>query len=323
VPRDTTIPTEGAVPRILGRGRFLELIDEGGWEYVRRYAASGVVVIVATTDAGQLVLVGQHRVPVHRTAIELPAGLIGDVAANATESVERAAARELEEETGFQARHWRFLAAGPSSVGLSTEIVTFFRATGLSRIGPGGGDDSEDITVHLVPLDGVAAFLGEKSGGGALIDPKVYAALHFLTAEKNTVTPGRLPTGLPFKVILDQPQGPLPFVPRADTDGGIVWEYTVDSGHHNPYDVLHGGVVMALLDSAMGHAVAAEVHGRGRFNAAAQMNVNFLAPVRAGVVRARARVVKVGKRLAVVEASAETADGTRVAIATATHSLLP
>jgi uncharacterized protein (TIGR00369 family) len=137
------------------------------------------------------------------------------------------------------------------------------------------------------------------------------------------VSSGHRPTALPFKLILDQPQGPLPFIPRADTDGGVVWEYTVNSEHYNPYGVLHGGVVMALLDSAMGHAVAAEIHGQGRFNAAAQMSVNFLAPVRNGVLRARARVVKVGRRLAVVEASAEAADGTPVAIATATHSLLP
>jgi ADP-ribose pyrophosphatase len=186
VPVDSSGKPEPAEPRILGRGRFLELIDEGGWEYVRRYAASGVVVIVATTDARQLVLVAQHRVPVHRTAIELPAGLIGDLKGNVAESVEHAAARELEEETGFRALHWRFLAAGPSSVGLSTEIVTFFRATGLSRVGPGGGDDTEDITVHLIPIDAVSTFLAEQATAGALIDPKVYAALHFLTVENRS-----------------------------------------------------------------------------------------------------------------------------------------
>ncbi|MES1165375.1 MAG: PaaI family thioesterase [Verrucomicrobiota bacterium] len=132
-------------------------------------------------------------------------------------------------------------------------------------------------------------------------------------------------TSAPFNLVLDQPQGPLPFVPRADPDldGGVVWEYVVDSAHFNPYASLHGGVVMALMDSAMGHIVAAEVHPHGRFNAAAQMNVNFLAPVRSGVLRARARILKLGKRLAVVEAWVVLGDGTRVATATATHSLLP
>jgi uncharacterized protein (TIGR00369 family) len=133
----------------------------------------------------------------------------------------------------------------------------------------------------------------------------------------------KLPPPTPFDLILDQPQGPLPFVPRADADGGVIWEYVVDPAHYNPYGVLHGGVVMALMDSAMGHVVAAAVHDQRRFNAAAQMSVSFLAPVRTGVLRARAQVVKRGARLAVVEARASADDGTLVAIATATHALLP
>ena len=137
------------------------------------------------------------------------------------------------------------------------------------------------------------------------------------------MTSGKLPPPTPFAMVLDQSQGPLAFVPRATEGGGVVWEYQVDRAHFNPYGALHGGVVMALLDSAMGHAVAREVHGAGRFNAAAQMNINFLAPVHEGLLRAEARILKVGKRLAVVEARAHGSDGTLVAIATATHSLLP
>jgi uncharacterized protein (TIGR00369 family) len=128
---------------------------------------------------------------------------------------------------------------------------------------------------------------------------------------------------LPFNMVLDEPQGPLRFVPRATAAGGVVWEYEVDPLHYNPFGVLHGGVVLALLDSAMGQAVATAVHRAGRFNAAAQMNINFLAPVRSGLLRAEARVVKIGKRLAVVEATATDGEGTLVAVATSTHSLLP
>ena len=134
---------------------------------------------------------------------------------------------------------------------------------------------------------------------------------------------GKLPPPTPFALVLDQPQGPLPFIPRARDGGGVTWEYHVDARHNNPYGVLHGGVVMALLDSAMGEAVASAVHGAGRFNAAAQMSVSFLLPVKDGVLRAEARVLKVGRRLAVVEARAVDEDGALVAIATASHSLLP
>jgi uncharacterized protein (TIGR00369 family) len=119
------------------------------------------------------------------------------------------------------------------------------------------------------------------------------------------------------------PLGALGFVPRTVGGGKAVWEYTVDPAHYNTNGVLHGGVLMALLDTAMGHAVADLVAPAGRFNAAAQFNIHFFVPIKSGLVRARAEVKKLGKRLAVVEAEA-TDDGGRVlGLATATHSLLP
>jgi ADP-ribose pyrophosphatase len=169
--------------RVLARGKFLELIDEGGWEYVRRHGVSGVVLIVATTDQRELVLVEQNRVPVHSRTVELPAGLVGDLPGQAHEPLETAATRELEEETGFTASHWSYLTAGPAAVGSSTEVVSFFRATGLRRVGPGGGDHTEDITVHVVPVAEVPAFLAAKVAAGALVDPKVYTPLYFVMTD--------------------------------------------------------------------------------------------------------------------------------------------
>jgi uncharacterized protein (TIGR00369 family) len=125
----------------------------------------------------------------------------------------------------------------------------------------------------------------------------------------------RFPPGVPL--------GVLGFVPRTAGNGEATWEYTVDPAHFNTNGVLHGGVIMALLDTAMGHAVAALVEPAGRFNAAAQLNINFLSPVRGGLVRARATIKKMGKRLAIVESEATDESGRLLALATATHSLLP
>ena len=119
------------------------------------------------------------------------------------------------------------------------------------------------------------------------------------------------------------PLGPLGFVPRSAGGGKATWEYTVDPEHYNTNGVLHGGILMALLDTAMGHAVAALVAPAGRFNAAAQFNINFFVPIKSGLVRANAEVKKLGKRLAVVEAEATDETGRVLGIATATHSLLP
>ena len=88
--------------------------------------------------------------------------------------------RELEEETGYRASRIDFIMAGPSSAGMSNEQVAFVRARGLHRVGPGGGDSTEEIVVHLVPRIGVAAWLAERSAAGYSIDPKLYAGLYFL-----------------------------------------------------------------------------------------------------------------------------------------------
>ena len=180
-------PLDKATPRAhrstmtetLYSGRFIEAVRVGHWEYVRRKNARGVVIIVAVTPADELILVEQPRIPVGTTVIELPAGLAGDIAGAEEEALEVAAGRELEEETGWRAERMVELTAGPVSAGLTSEVVTFFRAEGLTRIGDGGGDATEQIEVHLVPLAEVPRFLADRAAAGAMIDPKVYAALYF------------------------------------------------------------------------------------------------------------------------------------------------
>jgi ADP-ribose pyrophosphatase len=160
-------------------GRYLSLLEREGWEFASRCNASGVVVIVAVTEASEIVLVEQFRKPVKAQVIELPAGLVGDLA-DPDESVVDAARRELLEETGYAATAMKTLMACPSSAGISDEVITFILATGLERIGPGGGDASEDIEVFAVPLEGVDEWLDQRLAAGNQMDPKIYAALYWL-----------------------------------------------------------------------------------------------------------------------------------------------
>ena len=162
----------------LARGRFIRLVRRDRWEWAERVNATGVVVIVALTPQGRVVLVEQERIPVGGPVLELPAGLAGDV--HEDEALAVAAARELEEETGWRAGRLERLTQGPVSAGMSSEVLTFFLAHDLERIGEGGGDEGESIVVHEIPLGEVEGWLEARARGGVMADPKVYAGLYFL-----------------------------------------------------------------------------------------------------------------------------------------------
>ena len=164
--------------------KFLAFIKERHWEYVDRVNATGAALIAAVTPEQKILLVEQYRIPVHARTIELPAGIIGDEPGSGNESHAEAARRELIEETGYAATHMEAMTCGPACSGITTERVTLFRATGLQRVGAGGGVAHEDITVHEVPLAGIDAWLEARAQSGVLIDPKVYTGLYFIRSKQ-------------------------------------------------------------------------------------------------------------------------------------------
>jgi len=163
--------------QVIHDGKFLRYCKRGSWEYVERANVSGIVVIVPVTDAGELVLVEQWRPPVLAHTVELPAGLAGDTAEFAGESMLTAARRELLEETGYAAETLQLVGHGAPSAGLSDEVVTLVYAAGLRQVGEGGGDEHEDITVHRVPLPDVPAWMQAQAAAGKAVDLKIYAGL--------------------------------------------------------------------------------------------------------------------------------------------------
>ncbi|MCV7229458.1 NUDIX domain-containing protein [Mycolicibacterium komossense] len=109
----------------------------------------GAVAIVALDDDGNVVLVYQYRHPLGRRLWELPAGLL-DIDGEAPHLT---AARELEEEVGLSAQHWRVLADLDSTPGFSDESVRVYLATGLTDIGrPESHDEEADMTTRRFPL---------------------------------------------------------------------------------------------------------------------------------------------------------------------------
>ena len=169
----------------LCNGRWLRLVRRGRWEYAERTNPGGGVMIVAVTPEDRVLFVEQWREALGRRAIEMPAGLVGDDAGRADESVIAAAARELAEETGYRAGRIEVLTAGPSSAGMSNEIITIVRAFDLRREHAGGGDASEDIRVHEIPRAEAARWLLAKAREGFAVDPKTFAGLYFLEHAPN------------------------------------------------------------------------------------------------------------------------------------------
>ena len=172
----TPIEDDAALPaETMWAGRFIKAIKQGRWEYVARQAGIEAAVIVAIDAQDRVVLVEQFRVPLGRRCLELPAGLVGDEEAG--EAVEVAAARELEEETGYRAARIEPLGFFHASPGMVTEGFTLVRAHDVERVGDGGGAGDEDIAVHLVPRRDIAAFVAAKRAAGVAVDVKMLLLL--------------------------------------------------------------------------------------------------------------------------------------------------
>ena len=165
---------QSGVPEIVWQGQFITVRKWGTWEYVGRARSIHAAVILAIID-GDVLLVEQYRVPLGGPCLELPAGLVGDVTDG--EAIELAAARELEEETGYRPEAIEIIGRFASSPGMVSETFTLVRATGLQKVGEGGGEPGENITVHRVPLAQVPAFIAAKRAEGLFMDVKLLTLL--------------------------------------------------------------------------------------------------------------------------------------------------
>lgn len=158
-------------------GKFIAAKKRGRWEYVGRMRGIRAAAIIAIDEDADgtrnVILVSQYRVPLGRFCLEIPAGLVGDDDDKQGEAALDAAARELEEETGYQAARLEELGEFYSSPGLVSEAFTLLRATALTKVSEGGGTDSENIIVHRVPLSGLSDFVAQWRKAGHGVDVRI------------------------------------------------------------------------------------------------------------------------------------------------------
>ena len=115
---------------------------------VREYLEHpGAVAILAVLDDGRILLERQYRYPIAQAMIEIPAGKL-----NTGEDPLLCAQRELQEETGYTAKHWSKIRRIHPVISYSTEFIDIYLAEGLSP-GPARLDEEEFLDVFAAPLE--------------------------------------------------------------------------------------------------------------------------------------------------------------------------
>ena len=146
--------------KTLHRGRYLEFrqltIERADGSRSQRDIVwhPGAVAIVALDPQDRVLFVRQFRVATGEALLEIPAGTLDvDAATGEVEPPDGAAARELEEETGYRAGRWERLAEFWTAPGFATERMWLYLATDLQpveadRLGP---DEDEHLELERVP----------------------------------------------------------------------------------------------------------------------------------------------------------------------------
>ena len=91
---------------------------------------SGGVVVAALKDNNTILLIKQYRYPLKKVNLELPAGKL-----EIGENPDEACKRELEEETGYQAKQWQSLGFINTTPGICTEKLYLYLAKDLEFVG--------------------------------------------------------------------------------------------------------------------------------------------------------------------------------------------
>ncbi|CAM4503659.1 NUDIX hydrolase [Paenibacillus endophyticus] len=138
----------------------------------------GAAAVMALLD-GKLLVVEQFRKPLEKFQIEIPAGKL-----DPGEDPLTAAARELEEETGYRSDDLKLLSAFYTSPGFADEKLYIYFTDKVEQ-GVQNPDDDEDLRVEAITMEQAEAYIHE----GLISDAKTILAVY---AWKLYILTGRL-----------------------------------------------------------------------------------------------------------------------------------
>jgi len=104
-------------------------------------------------------------------------------------------------------------------------------------------------------------------------------------------------------------------------DGKAVMSLRVMDRHKQIHGVVHGGVLASLADTA-GAMAAYPLLPKGTRLATVEMTINYLEPVDRGPIIAEARVLRLGRTLAVAECEIKDAEGKLAAKSLLTFAIM-
>ena len=156
---------EGA---ILNLRRDKVTVKDGKTAYREIIEHNGAVALVPVTADGKVVMVRQYRNSVDRYTLEIPAGGLN----SKDEPTIEAAARELEEETGYASEHLEPLISIVTAIAFCDEVIDIYLATGLKKTQQ-HLDEDEYIDVYAYTPQELADMIYS----GKIQDSKTVAAI--------------------------------------------------------------------------------------------------------------------------------------------------
>ena len=130
------------------------------------------VNIIALTKNKEVILIEQFRHGIEETILEIPGGMIDD-----DEKPERAARRELLEETGFSAERFILLGKSHPNPAIQNNTIFHFLAVDCEKTEDVSFDEHESVLTKIVSLEEAEDLIA----AGVITHSLVVAAFHYFS----------------------------------------------------------------------------------------------------------------------------------------------